>query len=223
MQKITQINGLRQEGKTTELVGIFVNHFINSGDKMTPILIVVGSTAESILRSIDECLVGKQITIEQEKDLKYVNTYIVPTKFGIDKLKELIYDYIEKKDCVFYIDDLDATNVTVKDLESLQDSYPNPLCGNSFDIYYTRTRVKQDVENTNDIPVNKFYIEDKDGVTLVFDSLALVTEHVEQKGLSKLNTVVNLNLASGPVIIPNPFCIYVKIDGKWVLDPNYKE
>jgi len=161
---IKVISGLRQEGKTTELVEDYIT--------CLDCLLTEPATSHKLYLIIcdpfatdrDEDKLLKQFIREHKIDTDTipVNETIFIVK-SIESFWEHLESFIKRSDCDVYIDDLpllmeqpdfNGSSInTQQELERFIDKYPNKDCGNSMDITYTRPRViiDEDMHNDNNI------------------------------------------------------------------------
>lgn len=153
MNRVTCVSGLRQEGKTTELV----NEFKDLSERL------YCDQEKSFKAHFIICVAfdidhGKWL----EKFKDFYNIAQEEIEFGsrviiVNNQKELLEELTElvkSSDCKVFIDDPDTIieksdfNGEIKDtvskvFEVFVDNYPNKECGNSIDITYTRLRIKE--------------------------------------------------------------------------------
>jgi len=143
MNVVKCISGLRQEGKSTELLedylrvnklyginAVFIKCEQPSNSKHTGIT----KLNEDIMK-LDKLDSLSEITFDKYKLVAVYNEQL---------LMDTIHSHVAEYDCVLFIDDphVICTDFTTI-VEKIVDETPNEECGNSVDITYTRLRNKQ--------------------------------------------------------------------------------
>jgi len=161
MNKVTTITGLRQEGKTNELVACYIDTLDT--------LLVEPRTPHRVYfikcalydTDDDKNKIQQQFISEFQIDTDSIPVNkTIYTVNSIDLFWSYLTSFIKRSDCDVYIDDLpllmeqpdfngNSVN-TQQELERFIDKYPNKDCGNSMDITYTRPRVIIDEDTHND-------------------------------------------------------------------------
>ncbi len=156
MNRIVCVSGLRQEGKTTEIVNEFKGlsselTFGNDEIMFKPHFIICVFSGLDIDQTVYLEKFKKQYNITND-GLK-IGSKIIMVDNEKDLLKELTV-MVKTSDCKVFIDDLDtiiektdfngvptcSTMHSSVIIEEFVDKYPNKECSNSIDITYTRTR-----------------------------------------------------------------------------------
>lgn len=230
MQRVTLITGLRQEGKTTELRNEFLEHLFNM-DKSTGKLI-----RESIKPIFINCdgaeTKSEELAFTSMKDyvtsnnldgslsaedcneliVRLVNNHHFTVSHYMEFL-DLIEECVKDMDCVFYIDNVEfIPDLSADRIIALVNHYPNQECLNSFDIMYTKLRDKRVS------PELKWSIILENGSRHREETLDAIVTFVEKNEIDKMSTLVYLESAPNTFItIPNPFGLYKRNGGKWII------
>lgn len=156
MQRLTIISGLKQEGKTRELVDSYVVSFLkkavteegeefNCRYSIKPIFITASSknpindyinSINDITKDFIESIDGieNNIKVLKTESHKFYNE--VKEK---GELFNIMTSNIKECDCIFYLDLMDGV-VTIDELLEFMDSFPSDISSNSCDIVATKLR-----------------------------------------------------------------------------------
>ena len=133
MHAITIINGLRQEGKTTELI----ERYKSLQEELANPEIKTRYKAYLIVCCPDAGCADELSRVIRERD--GVISEIATTE---SELKDKIITFVTASDCAIFIDDPDTIVSNVSQwLTDLSDTFPNKEIGNACDIVFTRLRV----------------------------------------------------------------------------------
>lgn len=154
MNRLTCVSGLRQEGKTKELVDEFksLSKSLYCNQEMSfkthfIICVVFDPNHKQWIKKFkdDYCISPEEIEFGSK-------VWVVDSKEG---LLETLEDLVALSDCKVFIDDPDiilektdfygvvhGEDYSSRVFEEFVDRYPNRDCGNSIDITYSRLRIK---------------------------------------------------------------------------------
>ena len=153
METLKIITGLRQEGKTTELIQEYIEHFrttyeaegktINLRESLVPVLIIAANVDFHKLIENTCNIAGIADTEGTLAETHVIERHNCHNGTIVD-IYDIIHKHIVKYDCVFYIDkDLFDSNDVMELLEFME-KFPNTKCPNSFSIVATKERRKRD-------------------------------------------------------------------------------
>lgn len=206
MQTIKSIVGMRQEGKSVELMMEYITSYIMGYNKVmniVPVFISVGDVPEDRFMKLLELVVEADDDMDAESIILYNNPHVHTNVKNIDELLKFMEETLVSSECCFFIDDFDKILPstyrfdTYKELNKFLDNYPNTTCSNSCDIVYTRTR--------GDEEFKPFYHADNNGETIMAYKLDDIVKEITAKGLPT-STKVYLRPRPGEDIqVPNPF------------------
>jgi hypothetical protein len=166
MNIVRCISGLRQEGKTTELIETCIDMMSRlSDDEPRFYFVTVEENADSILEKIKSELLELEFsTYQVNKMIKntIVKVIHVAGTSSVDDLYNVLTEAVTTQDCEVFID---MPELIDKDFASninrFIDKFPGGDVMNSIDIYWTRSRRKHSItghspENTGHSPESGF-------------------------------------------------------------------
>lgn len=175
MQTLKVITGMRQEGKTTELMeSYFKQYAVEAIDKYFNLVFInnVPRVPFDIFEEYMKTMIPDTLSEEQVATIKSGTHNIYFNVKDSNEIKSIINKEINKKDCIFFIDGCDSF-FNAQDAINIMNEYPNTECLNSFDIDMTMN-VKKTTPISEFIESNDWFkrlIDERDNLHKKIESL----------------------------------------------------
>lgn len=149
MQNIKITIGLPHEGKTTEILESFLNHYNNKdlSEKVKPVFIAIEETYE-ILKE----LAKQKLNLDIDFKDSFYNLHDFKDNSIENILGSIILSNLEKNDCLFYLDGIHGIIENFHEkIVLLINSFPNNIIKHSFDVEYTMNALPSKYLGVNSI------------------------------------------------------------------------